>query len=249
MMPASQEAFGPFHQSLWQAPYIDLSAGYEAYVADHKRRHSGRWFATLRRLQRKIEREVGPLRFTFHSEDPRDFETIIRLKTEQFHHYNNLNDPAYMALFRHLLATPTPRCSVGVSVLHVGDRFIAGQIALGSQSMLGPIVTSYDPAVARYSPGSLLMIKVCEEAAARGIVKYDLSGGEQAYKSTWMSDADRLADGYVAPDRLTAAQRSIEAAYRRRKYHLLNHGALGPDRRLGRAVRDIRGRMPTRSSA
>ena len=248
MMPASQEAFAPFHQSHWQAPYMDLSAGYEAYVADHKRRHSGKWFATLGRLQRKLEREVGPLRFMFHSEEPRDFETIIRLKTEQFQHYNNLNDPAYMALFRHLLATPTPRCSVGVSVLHVGDRFIAGQIAVGSQSMLGPVVTSYDPALARYSPGSLLMIKACEEAAARGIVTYDLSGGEQAYKSIWMSDADELAGGYVATDRLTAAQRSIEAAYQRRKYHLLNHGALGPERRLGRAVRDIRGRMPTRSS-
>jgi CelD/BcsL family acetyltransferase involved in cellulose biosynthesis len=246
MMPDWQAAFVPFSRVTCQAPYIDLSAGYDAYVQDHRARHSAKWFASRARLLRKLERDAGTLRFTYHTPDPAAFETAIRLKTAQFRRHNNLTDASYMRLFRHLRETPTARCSVTVSALEVDDQQIAAQIAIGSPTVLGPIVIGYDPTFGRYSPGSLLMLMVAEEAARRGIVKYDLSGGEQSWKFTWMSDAERFIDGFVATNPLTAAQRAGVAACRIRKFQLLNHGVLGPERRLGRGMRQLSDRIDSK---
>ena len=57
----SQRSFQPFHQFREFSPIIDLSEGFERYLEERKSFGSG-----LRRplqFMRKLEREVGPLRF------------------------------------------------------------------------------------------------------------------------------------------------------------------------------------------
>ena len=62
---ASQQAFVPYHQKLAESPYLDLSAGFEAYAL--ARRESGsEQIKKTGNLRRRLEREVGALRFQAH---------------------------------------------------------------------------------------------------------------------------------------------------------------------------------------
>src|SRR5262249_27191551 len=63
---ASQQPFQPYQYRVDDSPYMDLSGGFAAYQAE--REHAGSLLvAQTERKKRKLEREVGPLRFEVHT--------------------------------------------------------------------------------------------------------------------------------------------------------------------------------------
>ena len=77
----SQRVFTPFHQSLHPSPHMDLSQGYEAYARE-KRASGSNLIKSCANLARRIEREVGPLRFVAHSGDPELLRQALALKSK-----------------------------------------------------------------------------------------------------------------------------------------------------------------------
>ena len=79
---ASQKQFAPFHSSLDDSPYMDLSGGFDAYLA--ARRSAGSSVVrNAKRKARKLEREFGPVRFELHDDTPGALEKLIEFKTDQ----------------------------------------------------------------------------------------------------------------------------------------------------------------------
>src|SRR5207237_10215756 len=77
----SQRSFQPFHQFREFSPIIDLSEGFDRYLEERKSFGSG-----LRRplqFMRKLEREVGPLRFEKQVKDIAVLHWIMDKKSEQ----------------------------------------------------------------------------------------------------------------------------------------------------------------------
>ena len=70
----SQEAFSPHHWLTDDSPYLDLSNGFDAYVAEIHRTKSKQIKNVLRK-SRKAEREIGPLRMEFNTTDDAVFQT------------------------------------------------------------------------------------------------------------------------------------------------------------------------------
>ena len=78
---ASQTMFAPYRRTADESPYMDLSRGYDAYMTE--RREAGtREITEASRKRRKLEREVGPVRFVAEGADPHVLADLARWKSQ-----------------------------------------------------------------------------------------------------------------------------------------------------------------------
>ena len=192
-LPVSQTGFSPYFQGQYRSPIIDLSAGYEAYVKE--RREAGtEQIKKNGNLLRRLEREVGTLRFVVHSPEPAHLSQLIAWKTAQFRH-NGWQDifslPSVRKTVEAIHANQTPEFAGILSLLYAGDTLVAAHFGMRSATVWHYWFPSYDPAFSKYSPGVMLLLKMAENSAALGINTIDMGCGEHSYK-------ERLMNGFVA---------------------------------------------------
>ena len=77
-----QSAFDPFTTLLAPSPIMELSDGYEAYLAAARLRSSR--IKDLPRRRRRLAREVGDVRFEFAADDSAALSTLMSWKSEQY---------------------------------------------------------------------------------------------------------------------------------------------------------------------
>ena len=191
-IPASQAAFVPFHREQHRSPIIDLSAGYDAYVKE--RRAAGtEQIKKNGNLMRRLEREVGPLRFVAHSPDKAILKTLMAWKTDHFRR-NRWRDLFSIPWVRQTMEgihdAQTPDFAGVLSVLYAGDQLVAAHFGMRSATVWHYWFPTYDHALSKYSPGVILLLKMAEAAPNMGIKTIDLGCGEHSYK--W-----RLMNGFV----------------------------------------------------
>jgi CelD/BcsL family acetyltransferase involved in cellulose biosynthesis len=231
----SQSAFEPFWESRRRSPFIDVSNGIEAYL-EERRRAGARAVTELRRKMRKLEREQGALRFAADVQDPEALDALVRWKSDQYLR-TGAADVLARAWIRRVLELAHRTRGDGfsglLSVLYAGDRVVAMHMGIRSSTVWHYWFPAYDPALARYSPGLALILKMAESAPSLGIEAIDLGKGEARYKLGLMSGAVPLAEGRVdLPSLGTAAARM-----RRTARSLARRTALGaPARRLVRRI-------------
>jgi len=191
-LPASQTSLAPFYRSQHRSPIIDLSAGYETYVKE--RREAGtEQIKKNGNLLRRLEREVGPLRFVAHSGDKALFEQLLTWKTAQFRH-NGWRDIFSIPWVRQTVdkihTIQTPEFAGMLSLLFAGDKLVAAHFGMRSAKVWHYWFPSYDPAFSKYSPGVILLLKMAETAPTMGVHMIDLGCGEHSYK-------ERLMNGFI----------------------------------------------------
>ena len=197
---AAQEPFKPYHQAVSSSPFIDLSRGYEVYKEEQRKRGSRR-IAKLMGLLRKLEREIGPLRFEAHTDDETILAKVIAWKSAQCRRtgvYDFFGVDWTVSLIRRIHQTRTPNFSGCLSALYAGNQLVAAHMGMRSRVIWHYWFPVYDRAFSQYSPGSLLLMKLVEYCATQGIATIDLGKGDDAYKSSFMSGSVELAEGSVA---------------------------------------------------
>jgi CelD/BcsL family acetyltransferase involved in cellulose biosynthesis len=191
----SQRCFAAGHFLFEGSPYIDLSQGIDAYRLITSR--SSRWKSTLRK-GRNLEREVGPVRLEFHTADRDVFRQLIEWKSLQVKQNRKrciFDWNWVMGSLEDLRVTEEASCAGTLSALYAGEQLVAAHLGLRSQEVLHWWITAYDPRFKRYSPGALLLIRLIEEAARRGVRRIDLGKGDEPYKTTFQSGVRPLASG------------------------------------------------------
>ena len=167
-------------------PFVDL----RAFASWDEMRAACRppvGLSSPRRVEQKVRqfaREVGEVELTLEDHDEADFETLLRWKSAHYDRTwrsHRMSVPQNLDFYRELRR----RGLFKVFALRAGGRLAAGKIGLrmGGRSLWR--VTVYDPALRRYSPGSildLLSVKACLEA---GDLDYDYLMGDEAYKFTY----------------------------------------------------------------
>ncbi len=194
---ASQLPLQPYHWSVTGSPVMDLSRGYQAYESQRRQAGSS-LLASLGRKSRKCAREVGPLRFEFHSRDPAVFRALIDWKTrqhEQTNRFRVLDTPWLIELLEDLQRVESPRFSAVLSALYAGDRLLAVHYGLSSPASVHIWFPAFHPDYSRYSPGLLLFVELAKAAADRGIRRVDLGKGPERYKIEFMTGAATIAEG------------------------------------------------------
>lgn len=181
------------------SPGLDLSRGFDAWW--QRKRETGNTMAKMPGRLRKLERELGPIRFQLHSRDANDFETVIRLKQEQCRRTGALDFFALgwtRELVERIRDTDEPDFGGRLSTLHAGDTLVAAHFGMHTPQVFQWWFPVYDTAQASYSPGSLLLLEAARAAAADGHGLLDLGKGDEPYKERFSDCATPLVEGIVS---------------------------------------------------
>jgi CelD/BcsL family acetyltransferase involved in cellulose biosynthesis len=191
------------------SPGLDLSAGFDAWF--QRKRQTGSTMAKMPGRLRKLEREVGPLRFELNSRDRAHFETVVRLKSEQCRRTGQLDFFALgwtRALVERIFETDSPDFGGRLSTLHAGDKLVAAHFGMHTPEVWHWWLPVYSADHATHSPGSLLLLEAARGAAAEGHVLLDLGKGDEPYKDRFSDCGTPLIEGLVSrPTPVTMARR------------------------------------------
>lgn len=233
-VPTCQHQFRPFHGRIEESPCMDLAGGFEAY-ARRRGEDGSRVLRRLRQQVRRAERELGPLRFMPHVDDPTTLHLMMRWKSRQYRMTQSEDRfaiPWNVKLLEGIHAWQTPGFSGLLPALYVEDRVIAVAMCLRSHGTVHYWFPAYDRELASYSPGMLLLLGLAECAQEIGIDYVDLGWGRTPYKDRLATGGVPVAEGAVAVPSVAA---TIRAA-RNGSEHLIRNSPL---HRPARAVRRV----------
>jgi CelD/BcsL family acetyltransferase involved in cellulose biosynthesis len=148
------------------------------------------FFKDVARSQRRLEREIGPLRFELHASDPLfELNALVAAKSEQYRKSGAWDGFAAhwrrQVLQRLLMMPDDPLCRPFLSSLYCGDKWLASHLGLACADVMHIWYPVYAPEFRKFSPGHILFFKIIEEAFERGIRKFDFGAGEAKYKSRY----------------------------------------------------------------
>src|ERR1700693_1077442 len=238
---AVQEPFRSFHHVATHSPVIDLSKGYKAHVEDRRCAGSEQIIVALRK-RRKMEREIGPLRFEFHSTDRAMLATLMRWKASQLQELGAVDAfrvPWVVKVVEKIHSTQGESFAGVLSVLYGADKPIAAHMGMRSRTVWHWWFPAYDQTFAKYSPGILLLLDMAKHASSLGISTIDMGKGTEPYKQRLMNGAIPIAEGVLAVSPLLSAVRRSRVGARA----WLRRGPLdGLKKKTGKSV----GRLKTR---
>jgi CelD/BcsL family acetyltransferase involved in cellulose biosynthesis len=197
-LPVTQAHFQPYVWSQSGSPYMDLSRGYEAYRTEQ--RSKGSSLAQAERKSRKLAREVGPLRFEFHTDEAEVFSSLLEWKTAQHDRtgvLSVLHVEWVTALLGKLAQVQGNNFGGLLSSLYAGDELVAVHLGLYSRAALHIWFPAYDCHYERYSPGLILLLELARAAADRGFHRIDFGRGSERYKANFKSGDIPIAEGSV----------------------------------------------------
>ncbi|MFF7734385.1 GNAT family N-acetyltransferase [Streptomyces sp. NPDC007984] len=180
------------------SPIIEVNGDLDAYLGQRRRA----FLKEVRQKERRLTRELGPVRLEFHTPDPTLLQTLIRWKAAQLEakglRRNLLSQDWFRAILRELLDLSSESCSGVLAVLYAGEEVVALRYALRSRQVLADWFPAYDTRYARCSPGLVLYLKVTEVAEKHGIARIDLGKGTEPFKQDLKTAELPLTEGYVA---------------------------------------------------
>lgn len=238
---SEQGMFAPFVWREAEAPYVDLSRGFASYVADRENGH--RMLARYRQKKRKLEREIGPVRYVPRVKDPAVLATCIQWKAEQYRRtkiFNIFDWPWVVNLLETILECDSPGFASMLSVTYAGDEIAAINFGMRSGDVLHPWFPVYNTELAQYSPGVMHWIETMQAADNQGVRRIDLGKGSERYKRQLMSGTTRVVEGGVyRRASLGVIRRSLSNLRRRARSSTL----CAPARRPMRALFRIRQKL------
>lgn len=198
-VPDSQIRLERFAWRRTESPYLDLSQGYDAYIAAQKGAGSS-CVKQAERKMRKLAREVGPLRFEWHTDDQQVWDALVRWKSDQHRRTRVLEIFKYSwvhQMLGEIRREQGKEFSAPVSALYAGDQLAAVHFGLASRRALHIWFPAYNRQLQAYSPGVTLLLEMARHAASQGMQRIDLGKGEERYKADFASGAIPLLEGSI----------------------------------------------------
>jgi CelD/BcsL family acetyltransferase involved in cellulose biosynthesis len=210
---SGQQPFARYQVATARSPVIDLTDGFEGYSARLKE-ESPRLRNDLGRKTRKIERELGPLKFVIDSSDPDDLRTLMGWKSDQYRRTgrnDRFDEPWIVDLVSQLFSHRPDGSGPGgsgrpdgsgwpgfrglLSMLFAGGEPVAGHFGLAYGGILAHWFPAYDARYSKYSPGLIQLLEMTREAPGLGIESIDLGKGTARYKEDMKSYDLTVAEG------------------------------------------------------
>ncbi len=213
---SAQEPFLDYHEELFNSPIIQVSEGFESFKAQLNA--SGRkQLKEAERKNQKLEEEIGPVRFTKHSSEKAILNTLMQWKSEQCQRTGTVDYFSIewcVRLIEYLHSNRSDNFGGMLSCLYAGKTLAAVHFSLYSSSVWHSWFPSYNHELESYSPGSILLYKMIEEAAKNRVQYIDLGKGMSLYKKRVMTGSISIADGCVImpsfSNKLAGIKNSIE---------------------------------------
>lgn len=204
-MPLSQAAFLPYVRLHHQSPVMALSGGWDAYVKRlgiAQNKLTPGVFAAVRASTKRLERDVGPLRFEIQERTPALLDTVMRLKTEQRLRMGTQGDPFALKWVRQLLNEfldrQDPAFRGALCALYAGDNMVACHFGLQASHTLHYWFPVYETTYSDYGPGLIMLMRLAEQGCQNGIELIDLGRGVQPYKMRFCTGSVDLGEGAIS---------------------------------------------------
>jgi CelD/BcsL family acetyltransferase involved in cellulose biosynthesis len=196
---ACQPQFVSWHARVSESPIIDISSGFDAFVASRDK--SGRkLMREIERKQEKLTERLGPTTFTLHTADPVILRQLMAWKSEQCQRTGTVD---YFALdwcrelIERLHTIRTSGFGGLLACLHVGDDVAAVHFAICSNQVWHSWFPAYNHDLEEYSPGLLLLLEMIKAATKQNIKYIDLGKGVSLYKKRFMTGGILVAEGVL----------------------------------------------------
>ena len=194
-----QPQFDPFTARCVPSPIVDLAGGWDAYL-DQRRVNGVSSFNALPRKMRRLERELGALRFVPHTTEPDVFARLVEWKRAQYVRTETRGSMQHewaVEVLKRLMRMQSPEFAGTLSALYAGERLIAAHAGMRSTTVWHYWFPAYDPELSRHSPGLVLMLEMCRWAANAGLRRMDLGPGEGAHKDLFATSETSVGVGQV----------------------------------------------------
>ncbi len=174
----------------------DLSQGFDAYLAGR----DARFLKDKRRRRRALERDHGPLSFSFAPATLDDVALIVDRKRAQIartHQYDVFGCGWTVTLLERLATSGTEDFGLRMAMLRAGGKMVAAELGLLSGARHHLWFPIYEPAFARYSPGALMTLDTLEAAAGLGVERVDFGVDADSYKHDFADPAEVVFEGLI----------------------------------------------------
>lgn len=199
-LPAAFTALTAGAHTFSISPQMDLSDGFDAYLARKGSQWWGKVRREVRRRKRKAEDAFGPVRFVFHDPSDRAYSVHVAMKNTQ---YERMGLRAEMGggwagkVLETLRYTQEPDFAGIMSTLYAGDRLIAGHVGLRSADVLHWWFPSYDLSLSKLGPGISLIHECMLSVREHGLAIVDFGKGDEDFKMFFADRHVKLCEGSI----------------------------------------------------
>jgi len=197
-----------------EAFVIVLDGSAEDYL-EALRGSSPKRFKNYRRLDHKLDREVGALSVVAPDTSRAAFDTLIAWKAEQLARTgaHDFLRPAWTrSLLDNLFAAQDGDFRGLMITLYAGDRLVGGHFGIRLGEVYHPWIASIDPDLAAWSPGQVFLPRAIAAMPGLGLKTYDLGPGHEHYKRPFALSTRAISEGLAAAE--SAAGRAARASDR-----------------------------------
>lgn len=194
---AAQKSFEPYYHRKTISPTIRLGMGFETYKKQRKEA-GGKQIQKIENRIRKIEREIGQIRFEPHINSMTILHTLISWKSSQFRRTGSFDDFSLkwvVDLYENIHNSNYEDFSNLLSVIYVNEETISLEMCLRYKNVLHGWCTVYNPFFRKYSPGLIVMLNVIKYSESIGIKFIDYGKGAYPYKRGFMNSSIPIAEG------------------------------------------------------
>lgn len=197
------------------SPQMVLGEGYDTCVAA-KGESWKRGQRDMARKLRKMERELGPIRFEFASTSDDLFAQHVGMRNALYRRMGLSEDYCIGwegEVLRGLRKAASGEFRSALSVLFAGDRVVAAHFGLVSCGVLHWWFPAYDLASQGYSPGLHLIDHCARLSAVEGFYIIDFGKGDDRYKRLFADRTVPMLKGSAYRNGTFAAQARAGSAH------------------------------------
>ena len=197
--PDSDRIFSPSHRVISQVALTHIQGGFADFIKE-RRAAGNHQISEYMRKMRKLEQDVGPLRFVPHSRDETLLEKLMMLKSAQYWR-NRWRDifaiPWVQQVLRSIHQAQSPEFAGMLCALYAGEHLVALHFGIRSRALRHSWFPTYDMNYSKYSPGILLTLKLLESCPNLGIRTIDWGSGEHQHKQLVVNAFMKTGSGSV----------------------------------------------------
>lgn len=177
---------------------IDLNGTTADAYLEAIRAESPKKIKNYRRLDNKLDREVGPVRLVAGDVSREAFNLLIDWKRDQLARTGG-HDFLRADWTRELMAdlfTAREGDFRGLMInLYAGDTLVGGHFGIRQGAVYHPWIASTSPEHAAWSPGQIFFLRAIAAMPELGLTRYDLGPGHDHYKRAYGLNTMTIGEG------------------------------------------------------
>lgn len=177
---------------------IDLNGTTAEAYLEAVRAESPKKIKNYRRLDNKLDREVGEVRLVAGDMSRDAFNLLIDWKRDQLIRtggHDFLRADWTRELMADLFTTSDGEMRGLMINLYAGDLLVGGHFGVRQGAIYHPWIASTNPAMAAWSPGQIFFLRAIAAMPELGLKRYDLGPGHDHYKRAYGLRTFQIGEG------------------------------------------------------